>query len=99
MSGWQHQGTKDGWLIEWNGQRIDSVRTSFERVVKLAGLGRTITPHILRHTCATWLLQAGGDRHQVAGFLGMSTAMLEKVYGHHIKNHAGATAQGFRPKK
>jgi integrase len=37
----------------------------------------------LRHTAATWLMQAGVDRWEAAGFLGMSVEMLDRVYGHH----------------
>ena len=36
-----------------------------------------VTPHILRHTAATWAMQNGGDLWQAAGFLGMTVEMLE----------------------
>lgn len=41
------------------------------------------SPHILRHTRATLMLQAGVSPREVGEYLGMSTAMVEKVYGHH----------------
>ncbi|UYW28391.1 integrase [Methylorubrum extorquens] len=41
------------------------------------------SPHILRHTRATLMLQAGIAPREVGEYLGMSTAMVEKVYGHH----------------
>jgi len=44
---------------------------------------RAATPHILRHTCATWLMQAGVDKWEAAGFLGMTMRTLEVTYGHH----------------
>jgi integrase len=50
--------------------------------VRLAGLDGKITPHTLRHTAATWLMQAGVDKWEAAGFLGMSVEMLDRVYGH-----------------
>jgi integrase len=34
---------------------------TFNQVVADAGLGRDVTPHILRHTAATWMLQNGTD--------------------------------------
>ena len=49
----------------------------------VAGLPETVTPHILRHTAATWLMQAGADIWDAANYLGMSVKMLEEVYGHH----------------
>ena len=36
-----------------------------------------------RHTRATWMMQAGVDKWQAAGALGMSVQMLEENYGHH----------------
>ena len=42
-----------------------------------------MTPHILRHTCATWLMQGGVNLWDAAGFLGMTVQQLEASYGHH----------------
>jgi integrase len=44
------------------------------------GLPIEITPHILRHTAATWLMQAGTDLWEAAGFLGMSPETQRDVY-------------------
>jgi integrase len=46
-----------------------------------------ITPHILRHTRATWMMQAGVPIWDAAGFLGMTVKTLEAVYGHHAPDH------------
>jgi site-specific recombinase XerD len=48
-----------------------------------ASLAREYTPHILRHTCATWMLWAGVDFREVARFIGANTHELERTYGHH----------------
>lgn len=45
--------------------------------------GADVTPHILRHTCATWLMQGGVNLWDAAGFLGMTVQQLEATYGHH----------------
>ena len=37
-----------------------------------AELSKEVTPHILRHTAATWLMQAGVDLWEAAGFLGIT---------------------------
>ena len=52
-------------------------------MVSDARLGREVTPHVLRHTAATWLMQAGTDLWEAAGFLGMSVETLTRKYGHH----------------
>jgi integrase len=88
-------------FVEFNGEAVSSVKTAFKRAVKLAGLledeGR-VSPHTLRHTAATWLMQQGTDRWQAAGFLGMTVEMLDRVYGHHHPDHLQDAVQniGYR---
>jgi hypothetical protein len=38
-------------------------------------------------------MQAGVDKWEAAGFLGMSVEMLDKVYGHHHPDYLGNAAQ------
>lgn len=59
------------------------MKTAFKTAVRLAGLGVGISPHTLRHTAATWLMQRGADPWQAAGYLGMSLDVLLNTYGHH----------------
>lgn len=60
------------------------IRKDFAATVKAAGLDdRSVTPHWLRHSRATHLLQAGKDLWHVAGLLGDTMATVERVYGHH----------------
>ena len=87
------------YFVEWNGQPVKSVKTAFKSAVRLAKLDGKISPHTLRHTAATWLMQAGVDKWEAAGFLGMSVEMLDRVYGHHHPAHlkGAARAIGYRP--
>ena len=70
-------------VIHWNGGRVDSVKKAFGSARKNARLSDDVTPHTLRHTAGTWLMQAGVEMWQAAGFLGMTVDMLERSYGHH----------------
>jgi integrase len=70
-------------FVEFNGAEVASVKTAFKRAVALTGLGPGVSPHTLRHTAATWLMQNGTDPWQAAGYLGMSVKTLLEVYGHH----------------
>jgi integrase len=47
-----------------------------------AGL-EDVSPHTLRHTAATWLMQSGRDRSKAADFLAMTEETLKRVYEHH----------------
>ena len=45
-------------------------------------------------------MQAGVDKWEAAGFLGMTVELLDRVYGHHHPQHPrqAAKAIGYRPK-
>ena len=70
------------YLCHYEGARVAKLRRSFPAAAKRAGL-EGVTPHTLRHTRATWLMQAGIEPWEAAGSLGMSVEMLTRVYGHH----------------
>jgi integrase len=70
-------------FVEFNGKPVSSVKTGFRSAVRLAGLPGKVTPHTLRHTAATWLMQRGVPIWEAAGFLGMSPEVLQETYGHH----------------
>jgi integrase len=59
------------------------IYTAFDRAVVRAGLGEDVTPHVLRHTRATHMAQAGADLWEIAGLLGDTLATVEKTYAHH----------------
>lgn len=58
------------------------IRKGWEGVVRDAGLEDEITPHWMRHTCVTWLMEAEVKTWEAANYTGMSPAMIEKNYGH-----------------
>ena len=82
-------------FVEWQGAGVQSVKTAFKKAVRLAQLAGKVTPHTLRHTAATWLMQTGVDKWEAAGFLGMSVEMLDRVYGHHHPNHLRTAARAI----
>ncbi|PVM84435.1 hypothetical protein DDF62_22125 [Caulobacter radicis] len=72
------------------------IRTGFEGVVRDAGLDGEVTPHWMRHTCVTWLMEAGVSVWDASGYTGMSPAMIEKHYGHHRPDHQAAARRALR---
>ncbi len=85
-------------VIEYRGKQVVEINKGFSAAVALAGLGPEVTPHVLRHTAATWLMQGGADLWDAAGFLGMSVAMLERVYGHHHPDHQSSAVEAITAK-
>jgi integrase len=69
-------------VVHWEGQPIQKLRRSWDTACRLAGL-EGVTPHVLRHTRITWMMQAGVDMWQAAGFVGMSVITLNRTYAHH----------------
>jgi integrase/recombinase XerC/integrase/recombinase XerD len=59
---------------------IFAIENLFERIRKAAGIRRRLTPHALRHTMATMLLNNGKDIRQVQNILGHSSAVTTQVY-------------------
>jgi integrase len=70
------------YICHLDGQPVVDPHTSWRKVVAAAGL-QGVTRHTLRHTRATWMMQAKVPIWEAAGFLGMSTKTLERVYAHH----------------
>lgn len=88
-------------FVEWNGKPVASVKNAFARAVEVANLDLTdgnVTPHTLRHTAATWLMQRGVDPWEAAGFLGMSVKVLIDTYGHHHPSHLRGAADAITRK-
>jgi integrase len=88
------RGTEIGFVIHDNGKRLADVKRGFASACRRAGLD-DVSPHVLRHTCATWLMQHGVPMWEAAGFLGMSRETLERVYGHHSPEYLKSAAEAF----
>jgi integrase len=69
-------------VIHFEGRPIKTVRRSWETVRQAAGAQRKDTPHVLRHSAATWFMSWGLHVALIAGYLGMSIDVLMTVYAH-----------------
>jgi integrase len=94
----RRRGTDLGYVVHADGHGIGDIKRAFAGACSRAGL-TGVTPHTLRHTAATWLMQAGVDKWGAAGFLAMSLETLERTYGHHHPDYQreAADAIGRRP--
>ncbi len=74
----------NGYVVEYDGLPLKSVRTSFNKARDRAGLSKDVCPYVLRHTAATWLAASNVPLRQVAGMLGHSdTRTTERHYAKH----------------
>jgi integrase/recombinase XerD len=82
------------------GPRALTARTVQELVARLAqaaGLEKQVTPHTLRHTCATRTLKATGNLRIVQDNLGHSRLETTRIYTHVQDAERQAAAQALTP--
>ena len=64
------------------GLKVRYVQTLLTRLAKAAGIEQRVSPHILRHTYATRLLDRGLNLRQVQTLLGHSDVSTTQIYTH-----------------
>jgi integrase len=88
------RGSDLGFVVNENGSRLKDIKKGFSSACHRAEL-ENVTPHVLRHTCATWLMQRGVPLWEAAGYLQMTPETLQRVYGHHHPDFLRGAAQAF----
>ncbi len=86
---------KDGWLFP--GATVaghagaESVRKVFHKAVAAAQITKAVTPHTLRHSFATHLLESGVDATVISKLLGHASLRATQVYTHVSTEHIAHT--------
>lgn len=71
-------------FVNRRGERYteQSIRFMLKKYTKLAGINRNITPHMFRHSFATYLIEAGVDISCVQQILGHNSIKTTQIYIH-----------------
>lgn len=82
-------------VIEWGGRPVKSIKRGFARAVENAGLS-DVSPHVLRHTAAVRMAEAGTPMSEIAQYLGhTNTATTEKTYARYSPGHLRRAADSL----
>ncbi|UMZ73349.1 Tyrosine recombinase XerC [Natranaerofaba carboxydovora] len=87
-------------FLNKNGSRLSvrSIRRRVNKYIKKAALDNEVSPHSLRHTFATHLLNGGADIRAVQELLGHVNISTTQTYTHVTKDHLREVYKDFHPR-
>jgi integrase/recombinase XerD len=93
------KGQEDFLFLNRRGSRLSRVMIFLllKELVKVAGIKKSISPHTLRHSFATHLVEGGADLRAVQEMLGHESITTTEIYTHLDRDYLRATLQQFHP--
>lgn len=92
-------GEEDILFLNRRGSRLSRVMIflALKELVKISGITKTISPHTLRHSFATHLVEGGADLRAVQEMLGHESITSTEIYTHLDRDFLRSTLQQFHP--
>ena len=95
------KGFEDTLFLNRRGKQLsrNMVFMILKGVTEKAGIQKTVSPHTLRHSFATHLLENGADLRAIQQMLGHESITTTEIYMHLDKSHLKQVVEKFHPRK
>ncbi len=95
------RGEDDIVFLNRRGSRLSRVYifTLIKQLAVLAGIKKSISPHTLRHSFATHLVEGGADLRAVQEMLGHESITTTEIYTHLDREYLKETINSYHPRK
>lgn len=93
------KGEEDILFLNRRGRRLSRVMIflMLKELVKKAGIRKSISPHTLRHSFATHLVEGGADLRAVQEMLGHESITTTEIYTHLDREYLRTTLHQYHP--
>ncbi|MFN8245370.1 MAG: site-specific tyrosine recombinase XerD [Ferruginibacter sp.] len=93
------RGEEDILFLNRRGKRLTRVMIFLilKELVSTAGIGKSISPHSLRHSFATHLVEGGADLRAVQEMLGHESITTTEIYTHLDREYLRTTLHQYHP--